>query len=164
MIIFMSFFLPNQAATAIMPPSKFTTPRFTSFLHTPELETLAQRASMLRQLEQVLHDLLPKTLAQNTRVQALTAGRLSLLCQNPAHAAKLRQLGARIKEGFTARGFEVTAIQVETQASHQAAYAPAKPAAARELSGAARQAFDALEQTLPDSELRQAIKKLLSAK
>lgn len=135
--------------------------RLSGFLHAPEMGQLMQQALVIKQLDKILHSLLPPALTQHVRVQVLTAGRLSLLCSSPAHAAKLRQLGKRITDGYTARGFEVTAIQVETQASPDQAYRTPSPRPPRDLPDAARAAFDQLAESLPESELQQSVRKLL---
>ncbi len=136
------------------------TPGFTRYLEAPELEKLAQQVAALRKMERVLQGLIPASLAPYTAVQSLKAGKLHLACSSPAHAAKLRQLSTRIKDGFTARGFEVTAIQVETQASGLPAATERQAEATRPMPAAAEQAFNRLAADMPESELRQSILRL----
>ncbi len=140
------------------------TPGFTRYLEAPELEKLTQQVAALRKMERVLQGLIPASLGPYTAVQSLKAGKLCLACSSPAHAAKLRQLSTRIKDGFTARGFEVTAIQVETQASGLPAAAERHKTEPQPMPAAARQAFNQLADDLPDSELRRSILKLTQSK
>lgn len=80
-----------------------------------ELTALSRQAQRLAKLQQVLSETIPSTLSQATRLKNYRSGTLFLLADNPAVAAKLRQLAPRLLLHVQKREAEVTGIQVEVQ-------------------------------------------------
>jgi len=86
---------------------------------------------------------------------------LSVAVANAAVAAKLRQLVPELIVMLQNRGCEVNGIRVKVQVSFQRSQPAATP---RKLGKTARDALDGLSQTLGDSPLRLALKKLAETK
>jgi len=79
------------------------------------LKSLALRAQRLRDLQHQLLAALPAAFATACRVTALKSGTLTVQADNPAVAAKLRQLAPRLAAHMQKQGIEVTGIRVDTQ-------------------------------------------------
>ena len=79
------------------------------------LGSLARHAQRLRDLQHLLLDALPPAFATACRVTNLKSGTLVILADNPAVAAKLRQLAPRLATHMQKQGIEVTVIRVDVQ-------------------------------------------------
>lgn len=91
----------------------------------------------------------------------LQAGTLNVAVANAAIAAKLRQLAPELVVLLQNRGCEVSGIRVKVQVS----FDPSQPVAIpRKLGKNARDALHELSQTLGDSPLKLALKKMAETK
>lgn len=126
-----------------------------------ELGALARRSRRLSDLQQLLLEATPSELAAATRVSDLKAGVLLVLADNPAVAAKLRQLTPRLLKHVQKQQPQVTGIRVGVQvkthkikAEHEVTKPPLPPEAIKDLGG--------LAEALPPSSLKSALARLLA--
>ncbi len=134
--------------------------RFKSLLSgNQELRPLLIKAQALSVLHRHFTSVAPPYLAQSSQVLGLQSGTLSVAAANAAVAAKLRQLAPELAVLLQNRGCEVSGIRVKVQVSYNRSHPPSPP---RKLGKSARNALDGLSQTLGESPLRLALKKLLS--
>ena len=136
--------------------------RFKSLLSgDQELRPLLAKAQALAALHRHFSSVAPPYLAQSSQVLGLQSGQLSVAVGNAAFAAKLRQLAPELVILLQGRGCEVSGIRVKVQVSFQRSAAPVVP---RKLGKTAREALDGLSQTLDESPLKLALKKLAKTK
>jgi hypothetical protein len=129
---------------------------FTSLLNAnPELRPLLSKARTLTTLEQHFAAVAPAFLAGATRVSDLKNGQLTLIVQNSALAAKLRQLAPDLVQSLRQRGCAVDALKIRIEVS----FRPPSPPP-RALGPQALEALQDLEQHLEDSPLKQAVSRL----
>lgn len=126
-----------------------------------DLGALAQRSRRFSELQQLLLDATPSALAAATRVTDLKAGILLVLADNPAVAAKLRQLAPRLLKHLQKQHGEITGIRVAVQvkthkikAEHEVTKHPLPPEAIQELGG--------LAEALAPSPLKNALARLVA--
>ena len=125
------------------------------------LEALARRSRRLSDLQQLLLETTPSALAAATRVTDLKAGILVVLADNPAVAAKLRQLAPRLLKHVQKQHGEITGIRVAVQvkthkikAEDEVTKGGLPPEAIQDLGG--------LAETLPPSPLKTALARLVA--
>jgi hypothetical protein len=125
------------------------------------LEALARHARRLSDLQLLLLEATPSELAAATRVTDLKAGTLVVLADNPAVAAKLRQLVPRLLKHVQKQQAEITGIRVGVQvkthkikAEHEITKRPLPPEAIKDLGE--------LAEALPPSSLKSALAQLLA--
>ena len=106
-------------------------------------------------------DVAPSHLAQSSQVLSLQSGTLTIAVGNAAVAAKLRQLAPGLAVMLQNRGCEVSRIHVKVQVSFNHSQPVSTP---RRLGKTARDALNDLSQTLGDSPLRSALKKMAETK
>ncbi|MDO8465689.1 MAG: DUF721 domain-containing protein [Gallionella sp.] len=119
------------------------------------------KAQALSALQRHFADVAPPSLAQSSQVLGLQSGILSVSVANAAIAAKLRQLVPELIVMLQNRGCEVNGIRVKVQVSFNRSQPVSTP---RKLGKTARDAVNGLSQTLGDSPLRLALKKLAETK
>jgi len=126
-----------------------------------DLTTLARRARRLGDLQQLLREATPSALAAATRVVDLRAGTLVVLADNPAVAAKLRQLAPRLLKHVQKQQPEITGIRLGVQvkthkikAEDEVTRRALPPEAIRDLA--------ILESALPPSPLKSALARWLA--
>jgi len=126
-----------------------------------ELEALAHRARRLSDLQQLLLEATPSALAAATRVTDLKAGILIVLADNPAVAAKLRQIAPRLLKHVQNQHGEITGIRVGVQvkthkikAEHEITKHPLPPEAIQNLKG--------LAEALSPSPLKSALARMVA--
>ena len=90
------------------------------------LRSLTQAAQRNAELHRVLVNGAPPALTQACCVKRLHDGTLTLLAENAAIAAKLKQLAARLLDCYQKQRWQVTAIRIEVQVSEPAPTPPAK--------------------------------------
>ena len=129
-------------------------------VRTGELRALSAQAQRLAQLQQVLLEALPSPLNRSARVSTLRAGRLVVLADNAAVAAKLRQLAPRLLRYVQERDNQVTGIHVDVQVAVPQRLS-AKKASERDLSLAAVSSFEGLAGTLKESPLKVALERFV---
>ena len=125
------------------------------------LEALARHARRLSDLQLLLLEATPSELAAATRVTDLKAGTLVVLADNPAVAAKLRQLAPRLLKHVQKQQPEITGIRVGVQVkTHKikgeddVTRPSLPPEAIQDLAG--------LAEALPPSPLKAALGRMLS--
>jgi hypothetical protein len=120
------------------------------------LRSLTHDAQRVAELHQVLVNTAPPELTQACRVKQLRDGTLTLLAENAAIAAKLKQLAARLLASYQKQRWQVTAIRIEVQVREAAA----KPGTGREPKRLSIESIEYLENLagqLQDSPLKQAL-------
>lgn len=136
--------------------------RFKSLLSgSQELRPLLTKAAALSALQRHFMAVAPPRLAQSIQVLSLQSGTLTVAVGNAAVAAKLRQLAPELVVMLRNRSCEVSRIHVKVQVSFQRSQPAATP---RKLGKTARDALSELSQTLGDSPLKLALKKMLNSK
>lgn len=136
--------------------------RFKSLLSgNQELRPLLTKAQALSALHRHFIGVAPPHLAQSSQILGLQSGTLSVAVANAAIAAKLRQLVPELVVMLQNRGCEVSGIRVKVQVSFSRSQ-PVHPP--RKLGKTARDALIELGQTLGDSPLRLALKKMAETK
>ncbi|HLY96060.1 MAG: DciA family protein [Sideroxydans sp.] len=123
-----------------------------------ELRQLSSKASQLLALQRHYESIAPPALARNSQVLRLQQQTLVIAANNGAVAAKLRQMTAELISRFQARGCEVTGIQIKVQVTAPPPAVPPKP---RILGKTAVDALSDLDQNLPDSPLKTALRRLI---
>ncbi|MGH8620505.1 MAG: DciA family protein [Burkholderiales bacterium] len=126
-----------------------------------DLEGLARHARRLNFLQRLLLEATPPEFAAAARVTDLKAGTLIVLADNPAVAAKLRQLAPRLLKHLQKQQPEITGIRVGVQVKthrikdeHEVTKHPLPPEAIKNLRG--------LADALPPSSLKSALARLLA--
>ena len=125
-----------------------------------ELRAISGQTQRLAKLQQVLLEALPSPLNRSARVSTFRAGRLVVLADNAAVAAKLRQLAPRLLRVVQERENQVTGIHVDVQVAVPQSKSGKVPHR-RDLSLTAVSAFEGLAGTLKDSPLKGALERLL---
>jgi hypothetical protein len=132
----------------------------TLFAAEPALQPLLRRLAEVNNLERIYSEAAPRNLARLSRVGSFEQGTLTIVADNGAVAAKLRQHVPRLKQAFVLQGAKVTDIrllvQVGATAGPQAEADPRKPV----LASGAAESCRGLAATLPDSPLREALERL----
>ena len=121
----------------------------------PDLRPLLARAQALSVLQRHFISVAP--LALYCQVLSLKSGILSIAAANAAIAAKLRQLAPELVLMLQNRGCEVSGIRVKVQVSFEP---PPPLTIPRHLSAKAREALKQLGQSMDDSPLKRALKKI----
>ena len=131
--------------------------RINFYLNTSDrLRSLTRDAQRNAELHQVLVDTAPPELTQACCVKQLRDGTLTLLAENAAIAAKLKQLAARLLVAYQKQRCEVTSIRIEVQVK-EAADAPPPAREPKRLSIETIENLDKLAGQLDDSPLKQAL-------
>ena len=120
------------------------------------LRSLSHAARRNAELDQVLVNTAPRELTQACRVKQLRDGTLTLLADNAAIAAKLKQLAARLLVAYQKQRSEITSIHIEVQVSEAVSVARSRPQKKR-LSAESIQNLERLAGQLEDSPLKQAL-------
>jgi len=81
----------------------------------PELRTLTKHTRQLLDLQRLIREALPASLASQTAVANLESGTLTIAIDNGAAAAKIRQLVPRLLNKLRPLEPEVNAIRVQVQ-------------------------------------------------
>lgn len=110
----------------------------------------------LQRLDAALQPQLPAELRKLVRVASQEGQRLSLVARHAAAAARIRQLTPRLVAALREAGIPVLEIQVKVDTTLSAQ----RPRQQRHLSARAQQALEALQQKLPDGELKAAVASL----
>ena len=131
--------------------------RINFYLNTSDrLRSLTRDVQRNAGLYQVLVDTAPPELTQACCVKQLRDGTLTLLAENAAIAAKLKQLAARLLVAYQKQRCEVTSIRIEVQV-REAADAPPPAREPKRLSIETIENLDKLAGQLDDSSLKQAL-------
>ena len=122
-----------------------------------ELHALADAAGKYTGLQNVWEGIVPEALLPYTRAGSVKHRRLTVFADNGAVAAKLKLLSPNLLKNLHNKGLEVTSIRIEVQVQSKRR---ARPAAARELSNQAATSLAQFAEQLPDSPLRDALRRL----
>ncbi len=120
------------------------------------LRSLSQEARRNAELNQILLSNAPPELTQACRVKQLRDGTLTLLAENSAIAAKLKQLAARLLVAYQKQRSEVTSIRIEVQVK-EASVRPQNNRPDKRLSLDAIENLEKLARGLEASPLKQAL-------
>jgi len=120
------------------------------------LRSLTRAARQIADLQQVLLNSAPPALTRGCRVKQFRDGTLTLLAENAAIAAKLKQLAARLLAAYRKQRSEVTAIRIEVQVGNASPGRAPTPEFKR-LSLDAIENLEKLASGLEDSPLKQAL-------
>jgi hypothetical protein len=126
-----------------------------------DLQALTRKARRLRDLQQLLFEASPPSLAAASGVADLKSGTLIVVADNAAVAAKLRQLAPRLLLNLRESANEVTGIRVEVQVKPHKIKAE-EQITKRGLPADAIKEFAALSEGLPDSPLKNALGRLVA--
>jgi hypothetical protein len=123
------------------------------------LRSLTQEARHIAELQRILLNTAPPALTQACCVKQLRDGTLTLLAENAAIAAKLKQLAARLLATYQKQRLEVTSIRVEVQVRE---FAPAslEKSKPKRLSIETIENLEKLSEQLEDSPLKTALARL----
>ena len=122
-----------------------------------ELRQLSSKAAQLSSLQRHYESFSPPSLARNSQVLQLDQHTVIIAANNGAAAAKLRQMTSELISLFQARGYQITGIQIKVQVTTPPPVASSEP---RVLGKAAQDALGKLDETLPDSPLKTALRRL----
>lgn len=122
-----------------------------------EFRAILGKAQHLCALQEQLITATPAYLTPTLQVLSMEFGTLTVATSNATVAAKLRQLAPEIVAKLKNGGSEVSGIRVKVQVSYPAA--PARNTA-RQLSRAAQTSIEQLSNSLADSPLKDALKKM----
>ena len=124
----------------------------------PDLHPVLAQVGRLQRLQAEYQRLAPASLAASSQVVRLDNACLTLLADNAAVAAKLRQLGPSLAGDLRSRGIEVDLVRVRVGVRN----APPPKAPAQRLGDKARQEVAQLAESLEDTELGAALAHLLA--
>jgi hypothetical protein len=122
-----------------------------------ELRQLSSKAEQLTTLQQHYESISPPNLARNSHVLKLDQQTVIIAANNGTVATKLRQTIPELISLFQARGCEITGIQIKVQVNAPPPVVLPKPLI---LGKAARDALNKLDENLPDSPLKAALRRL----
>ena len=120
------------------------------------LRSLTRAAQHIAAMQRVLLDNAPQELTQRCRVKQLRDGTLTLLAENAAIAAKLKQLAARLLTSYQKLRWQITAIRIEVQVMETAPDLTPKPNSKR-LSIETIKNLEVLAEQIDDVSLKQAL-------
>lgn len=134
-----------------------------SFLHADEgAGRLIAHARLLVKLATLYESFAPSHLVAASRVANYRSGVVVIHCASSAVAAKLRQLGPTLVDGFSKRGLECNGVVIKVQAHDSLDFLQnQREAIAKPLGEESRQSLEGLRDRLPAGALREAIEVLL---
>ena len=127
------------------------------------LRSLTREAQRIAELQRVLLHNAPPELTQRCRVKQCRDGTLTLLAENAAIAAKLKQLAARLLTSYQKQRWQITAIRIEVQVMETATDLAPKHNS-RRLSIETIKNLEELADRIDDVSLKQALTRLATRK
>ncbi|PTN08876.1 DciA family protein [Nitrosomonas aestuarii] len=135
----------------------------------PEYTDLFNQVTQLNKMQQMLttSTVIPIHLIKHCQLGQITRGRLTLLAENASVAAKLKHISPSILQKIQNLGWEITAIKILVQKpGHTSSTAISHPVKTfhlkkTKISNAGIECLNRLTLTLPDSELKNSIQRLL---
>lgn len=122
---------------------------------------IVQRLSLLRQIEEVLHDCLPADCCAHCHPARLEDGTLHLLADSPAWRARLHLYSTRIIRHFNRLGkFPLHRVRVRVAHPCRTARPGPRREGPRPLPAATARAFDSLARATDEPALQQALRRL----
>jgi hypothetical protein len=131
--------------------------RINAFFNATELHALSDEAEKLNSLQKIWSGIVPAALQPYTRAGGVKHRRITVFADNGAIAAKLKLLSPNLLKNLQNKGVEVTSIRIEVQVQSQRR---AAPRVARTISDQAADSLAQFAENLPDSPLRQVLKRL----
>jgi hypothetical protein len=122
------------------------------------LAVLLPEAQRLRELDDRLARALPRAVAEACRVAALVDGEALIMCANGAAASRVRGTATTLARALSTDKQPVDRLKVKVRADWARPERPEKAGMAR----GALTAWDELEHTLPDGDLKAAVDRLIS--
>ncbi|MBI5918742.1 MAG: DUF721 domain-containing protein [Nitrosomonadales bacterium] len=124
----------------------------------PNLRPLLNQTQQLRLWQSRYEEFAPASLARSSQVGQIDRGHLTLLANNSAVAAKLRQMVPELLREFQDRGCPINELWVRVQVVR---HAPVRPRSSAPLGNKGRKEVKALAESLEESPLRTALEHLL---
>lgn len=128
----------------------------------PVLSSLWDRTQSLRELQKLYLDLVPANLRAISRVGSMTGDELKLFADSGAAASRLRLLAPTLLAEFRSKGWQFNSVRVAVQVKTDMVKRPGPTRKSVDTDG--RKALARLAETLPDSPLQQALRRLSKAK
>lgn len=125
-----------------------------------ELKTLSARTRRLRELQTLYLRSAPRELASASRVKNYRTGTLVVSADNPAVAAKLKQLTPTLLAALRETESEITSVRIEVQVGGAARERRPQPQKTP-LTAEAVQGFAELSKRVPDGPLKSALANLV---
>jgi hypothetical protein len=129
------------------------------FNSSDSLRSLTRAAQRIADLQQVLLNSAPPALTQYCRVKQFRDGTLTLLAENAAIAAKLKQLTARLLTTYRKQRPQITSIHIEVQVREVAPDLTPKSKSLR-LSIETIKNLERLASQIDDPNLKQALTRM----
>jgi Dna[CI] antecedent, DciA len=127
---------------------------------TADHQRLFGYANTLTAMQHVFSKIIPPRLASHCALGGLSNGKLTILANSGAIAARLRQTVPSLLLKFQANGCEVTAIRIAVQANSPGEGSNV-PAPKRSVNQAGRESLRRLATELPPSPLKTSVESLL---
>lgn len=127
----------------------------------PEHKDLFLKIDKLNKIQQSSLTVIPSHLAKHCTVGLPNNGKLTIFAQNGAIATKLKQIAPSILQKIKNHGWEVTSIQIATQAHSQAINVDNFNPQKKHLGQKGVASLNQLAASLPESPLKTAIESLL---
>lgn len=121
------------------------------------LHALLEQTRQLTALQGIWTSVIPSALRSHTQAGGMTARRLTVFADSGAVAAKLKLLAPGLLQGLQQKGVDADSIRVAVRANVSTKPGP-KPG--RRISARAAENLRGLAETLEDSPLRDALKRL----
>lgn len=147
------------------------TQKITTYFHSlnniPEYQEIFSQVTQLTKMQKAFSSMVPANLAEPSTLGHFSNGKLSIFVKNAAIASKLKQLSPTLQMKFRQLGWEITAIQITVQAHYHTenSFILMNRHSSKKNPGLSQAGVDNLKQlasTLPDSELKQSIERLIS--
>jgi hypothetical protein len=122
------------------------------------IASLMPQARRLLELRGTFAAILPRVLADSCSIANYRQGRIVVLASNGAVAAKLNLLRPALLDRLSKRGVEITGLDIRVQPRNDSPQALDKSS---KITPGAVQELDRLYQQLPDSELKDAVGRIL---
>lgn len=123
-----------------------------------ELGSIAVASRRVALMQRVYLEAVPRDLSNSSRIGWARGAVLTVIADNGAVAAKLRQLGPRILKHLHHSGFEFNSMRIDVQVGQNAFSLPYSPH--KSLSKNALSAIEDTIERLDDSPLRSALTRL----
>ncbi|MDR2220287.1 MAG: DUF721 domain-containing protein [Methylobacillus sp.] len=122
-----------------------------------ELHALASEAGKHDSLQRLWEEIIPEPLRPHTHAGGIKHRRLTVFAANGAIAARLKLIAPTLLKDLQSKGLEVTSIRVEVQVQ---SLRRARPISARSLTGNAAESLARFAEQLPESPLRDSLRRL----
>jgi len=122
------------------------------------IASLMPQAQRLLELRRIFAAILPRELADSCSIANYKQGRIVVLASNGAVAAKLNLLRPALLDRLSKRGVEITGLDIRVQPRNDS---PQPLDKSSKITQGAAQELDRLYQQLPDSELKDAVGRIL---